>query len=529
LDVPVGTLAEAYLRVDPSRPPGEGITDEPMQFHGIADLYEVVDAQVVARLHTGTAEPTNAPAVVVRNVGRQGGQVAAFTYDLARSVVLTRQGNPAIRRRRTSPEEPRRTSDWFRGSTEDAAGRDWLDRTRIGIPQADEQQRLLVNLIHHVNREGIPLPRFWYLPRREKAVVILTGDDHGRGGTATRFAAHRSAGSLTGRSTDRTEDWERIRSTSYVFVGGRLSNSEAAAFEREGFEIGLHLDTSMFGSNHGADWTPASLRMSYGRQLKRWRRRYPSLSPPVSVRTHSVVWTDWATQARVESEHGIRFDTNFYHWPASWIGDLPGFLTGSALPMRFADVDGTVIDVYQAATHLTDESGQAYAHCIDRLLEGALGPDGYYGAFTVNAHTDNPDSDLSDAVIRAAVSRDVPVISARQMLTWLDARNGSHVESLERTRDVVRFDIRAGKAARGLVALVPMSCGMGIVESVSRDGTIIRSTRERVKGLDYAVFDAESGSYEIVYGPDLIVVTGEARSGADTRDLDGAAQLQPPT
>ncbi len=34
-------------------------------------------------------------AVTIRNVGTAGGQAAAFTYDLARSVVYTRQGNPA--------------------------------------------------------------------------------------------------------------------------------------------------------------------------------------------------------------------------------------------------------------------------------------------------------------------------------------------------------------------------------------------------------------------------------------------------
>ena len=30
-----------------------------------------------------------------------------------------------------------------------------------------------------MNRDQKPLPRFWYLPRGEKAVVVMTGDDHG--------------------------------------------------------------------------------------------------------------------------------------------------------------------------------------------------------------------------------------------------------------------------------------------------------------------------------------------------------------
>ena len=32
--------------------------------------------------------------------------------------------------------------------------------------------------------------------------------------------------------------------------------------------------------------------------------------------------------------------------------------TGSGMPMRFADLDGSLIDAYQATTQMTDESGR---------------------------------------------------------------------------------------------------------------------------------------------------------------------------
>ena len=60
---------------------------------------------------------------------------------------------------------------------------DWVDPNRFDVPQADEQQRLLANLITDMNLDAAPLPRFWYLPRGEKAVLTLTGDDHATGGT----------------------------------------------------------------------------------------------------------------------------------------------------------------------------------------------------------------------------------------------------------------------------------------------------------------------------------------------------------
>ena len=74
-------------------------------------------------------------------------------------------------------------------------------------------------------------------------------------------------------------------------------------------------------------------------------------------------------------------DTNYYYWPPRWAADRPGFFTGSGMPMRFAELDGTVIDVYQAATQMTDESGQSYPFTVDTLLDKAIGPEGYYGAF----------------------------------------------------------------------------------------------------------------------------------------------------
>ena len=61
--------------------------------------------------------------------------------------------------------------------------------------------------------------------------------------------------------------------------------------------------------------------------------------------------------------------------------------TGSGMPMRFADLDGSLIDVYQAATQMNDESGQTYP--LRSTLLDRDSARGYYGVFTANMHTDN--------------------------------------------------------------------------------------------------------------------------------------------
>ena len=90
-----GDEADGYIQINTTSGPGAGLTSESMQFHNVADRRALAGAQQIASLHSGASTAALGPAVSLHNYGGAGGQVAAFTYDLARSVVYTRQGNPA--------------------------------------------------------------------------------------------------------------------------------------------------------------------------------------------------------------------------------------------------------------------------------------------------------------------------------------------------------------------------------------------------------------------------------------------------
>lgn len=372
------TLSEGYLSVNTSQAPGAGIVGQTMQFHGTADRYTLNGATSLATLYSNSTTATTYPALTLRSVGANGGQAAAFAYDLATSIVYTRQGNPAWATQERDGFAPIRSDDKYYGASITDPQLDWIDLSKVAIPQADEQQRLLANLILEMNRDKKPLPRFWYFPRGEKAVVIMTGDDHANNGTAGRFDQF-IASSPAGCSV---ENWECVRGTSYIFPNTPLTNSQAASYHAAGFEVGLHINTNC------ADYTPASLETFYSQQISTWTAKYSSIPPPITQRHHCIAWSDWATGAKVQLNHGIRLDTSYYFWPPSWVANVPGIFTGSAMPMRFADLDGALIDVYHAATQMTDESGQQYPNTVDTLLDRALGAEGYYGVYTVNAHTD---------------------------------------------------------------------------------------------------------------------------------------------
>ena len=151
-------------------------------------------------------------------------------------------------------QSPIRSDDLYFGGT----STDWVNLSKVAIPQADEQQRLLANLIRAMNRDKKPLPRFWYFPRSLKAVVIGTGDDHGNGGTAGRFdqyAANSPAGCV-GRPTG------RACGTAPTSTPARRCRTQRGRLQQPAASR-----SACTRPRNCADCTPASLAGNYATQL----------------------------------------------------------------------------------------------------------------------------------------------------------------------------------------------------------------------------------------------------------------------
>jgi methionine-rich copper-binding protein CopC len=511
-----GTLAEGYLKADTTTSPGAGITDQTIQFHGTADRYTLNGARAVATLYSNATTATVNPAVSLTDVGGNGGQAAAFSFDLAQSLVYTRQGNPAWDGQERDGSSPRRSNDLYFGGS----SADWVNLAKVAVPQADEQQRLLGNLIGAMNSDRKPLPKFWYFPRSLKAVVVATGDDHANNGTTGRFeqfAANSPANCVL-------DDWQCARYTSYVFPNTPLTDSAAANFQSRGFEVGLHVSTNC------ENYTASSIGGTYTSQLSSFRGKYTSVAGPVTNRTHCIVWSDWSSQAGAEAANGIRLDTNYYYWPGSWVADRPGFMTGSGMPMRFSAKTGGLIDVYQAATQMTDESNQSYPYTVNTLLDRALGAEGYYGAFTANIHTDLSTQWESDQLLASAQARNVPIITAKQLLTWLDGRNASSYSQISWAGNDLAFTVNVGAGANGLTGMVPtLGPGGRTLAALTRAGAAVPFTRTTVKGVEYAMFTAAAGAHLASYAapaPAAVTASVQAEETTASVTLSGSTADQ---
>ena len=98
----------------------------------------------------------------------------------------------------------------------------------------------------------------------------------------------------------------------------------------------------------------------------------------------------------------------------------------------------------------------------------------------------------------SAQARNVPIISAQQLLTWLDGRNASTVSNLTWNGTTLGFTVSADARARGLQLLIPAQQLTGL----TRAGSPLAYTTTTIKGVSYAVFSATNASYQATYASD---------------------------
>ena len=203
----------------------------------------------------------------------------------------------------------------------------------------------------------------------------MSGDDHSPtqapGGTASHFDRYKAlspAGCVVA-------NWDCVRSTSYLYPNATLTNAQAAGYIADGFEVGAASAHLVVPDD--ADRPPTSSATYYDTQLAAVPGEVHERPGARSRagRTASTGRTGPRTR-RSSSRAGSGWTRNYYHYPGPWIGAKPGFMNGGGFPMRFADLDGTPIDVYQQNTNLTDESTTNFQTTIDALLDNAVGAAG---------------------------------------------------------------------------------------------------------------------------------------------------------
>ncbi|MBL8097454.1 MAG: hypothetical protein JNL73_24955, partial [Anaerolineales bacterium] len=347
LGASAGTQTDGYVKFENAQPEAAGLTSSVLQLHGTANRYAVAGGTALATLYSNPTTATAYPAVVSGSSGR----AVAFTYDVVRNVVLTRQGNPALANRLdtlgtwdTAVPPVTRTVHLF-GSVNFAGGQPlWIDRDRIPVPQADEQQRLLARVVQAQVSATQPLPQLWYFPGTAKTMLILTGDAHANPSTVFQNEIL----SLNNRNAS---------ITLYMTIGGNVTEMEMLTWQGQGHTFGIH--PYAYRPDSYPPYNVLNLSQGYAAFESWFQGSYAAVTRSRTVRNHQVTWQGWTDAAELAASYGIALDTNFYHW-GPWLqktdGTWPhGYLTGSGQAMKFVKSDGTVLPVYQQLTQLVDE------------------------------------------------------------------------------------------------------------------------------------------------------------------------------
>ena len=509
---PAGTtISEGYIKVDNTTDIGKGIVTDTIQFHGSADDYNLDGAAVVAALYSDAATPTPYPAVTTHNFGY--GQTVFFAYDFPKSIALLRQGNPA---------NANQDLDGLPGWTPSDLYVNYLDVTKIPIPQADEQMRLLSNAIMRIHYYKTPLPRLWYFPDFTKTMLIWTGDQEWANSSQTnvemsyveerggKMSLYLTAGEIDGAISD---PWNSL--------------ADVQNWTGRGHDIGWHILS-------GFDYS--SMDNAYTSQFDAFYSNYGYFPTP-TIRHHGVHWFGWVDPAKIEQPHGIRMDFNGYHVgsfidPGDGNGPRNGWMTGSGLPMKFIDQDGTILDVYQVMTEWPDDllgngnqgrqsltSAQAIA-LFDKMFNQSR--DGFYSAFCANFHPitwgDEEYVELEgmlwpardrklagQGMLDLAQKYGIPIWSGKQFLDFTDARDNATFNNVSYNAGQLTFDLVLPVEVANLTVMIPYRHEGRLLENINSNSTNQPFITDTVKGIEYALFRVNSqGAYNITadYGPD---------------------------
>jgi hypothetical protein len=486
------TVNEGYIKIDTLTDIGKGLIPTTIQFHGLSDIYKLKGGEEVAALYADADNSTGFPALVINNYEK--GHAAAFTYNLPKSIVYTRQGNPDwAGQERDKVDGPTATDLFY-----PLAGEiQWNNPEKISLPQADEQMRLLSHIIEEFASYKNPLPRFWYFPDQYMCIFIFTidGEDSREDDIDNEITDVQSKGG---------------NATLYE-IGTYISASKVNTWRSNGHEIAIHYNDVPNYSNP----TYFNMNSVFDAMTTNFRNVYGIL--PRTGRNHWAVWCSkdslekmqFAEQAIIEEKYELGFDCNYYQFGGNkvypnWLGDI-GHFNGSGIPMKFADATGRILNVYQSNTQLPDETWlkenieSKSKTLIDRSLD-----DENYTYINANFHTWYwSECRLPGLrILDHCNSRGVPVWTAERVYEFLKMKDEASFSDIEWSENRLTFNLSSGiPNPEGLTLLLPSIHGNLKINSVAIDGHISQFERKTIKGYEYALITVTPGKiYEISAG-----------------------------
>jgi outer membrane protein assembly factor BamB len=474
---------EGYILIDNTTGIGKGIVAETIQIHTCADNYSLNGATEIARLYSDATTPTSYPAITGNNYGK--GRAIAFAYDFPKSIAYQRQGNPLWASQERDGIPVVRANDMFYSNEPEVPH--WIDPDKTMIPQADEQDKLLVYTIDYVMRHTKPLPRIWYFPSLSKTVVVSrSGDtDWRRTGIYELLDGIETYGG---------------RTTLYLLPYDIITNEESASFKARGHGVGLHVNA---GCTPGPR-TYEEMEEAYTTQTNAFIS-YHGFHPRTEI-NHCGEWVGWVQQARIEENLGFEMDFNYFAWAPT----DGGYMTGASQPIKFVDEDGTIINVYQQSYQVEDnliDWGMRTCKTLTELnialINNSISQ--YYTPVVMHIHpvyyvpSNCKMKWANDTWAHAAFayvnSIGIPIYSSDMWLDFTEMRYDSEIRDITWEDYQLSFVLDIPYGEYTLTVMLPSSFESRRLEEVTRDGEKYGYTLETIDEREYALITTSSGTY----------------------------------
>jgi hypothetical protein len=483
------SLSDGYVSIH------DGPIKGPLQIHGVAKKYKIRGATTIATLYTNRSTATPFPAVARNRYG--SGVAIAFTYDLPKNICLTRQGNYQSAGQEKDGIKGIRAMDLFTDG--------WVDTANNTINQADAQTRLLSHAIEKLTADKIPLPRFWYFPDTLRSLVTLTND---------------------GEYSDEKDidvqlsevEKEGGNMSVYILTVDKVSKASTDAWQARGNEISGHPDNTKNAERP----TWQNMNEAIGSKIKELNDRY-AIDSMHTIVNHWFVWCgtnergepDFTAQAKIEKAHGIGMDINYAHYDNGStqghflgpMGKRQGNYNGSGLPLKFADMDGNVIDIYQHLNNVYDQQymehkdSAGFFECFKGIMDRSLN-DEVYSYVGVKCHNDEYFFSRGPLtkMLRYAKEKHVPVWTGAKLLRFLKAKDDASFTNIKWGDNRLSFGIVSSVPHESsLTCLVPYRYKNKKLVVISANNKPNIFSAGKINGSEYALFTVRPGNnYNIV-------------------------------
>ncbi len=475
------TVRDAYIHVPGDHLWLEGFPAPDLQVHGEMHIHEPGEAQPLAMVAGQRGEPAAFPAVAIARRGTGLGVI--FAFDLAECIVLHHQGRIANASNGPDPDADRdgkfTAGDLFEGM------RDFALRH---VPQADVLQDLLTRVI--LGLTPMPLPRLWHFPDAAPGLVLVDGDGDGM---------------IREDLLATLEVCDRYN----AHFGFFLMDAQIAALDPDEVRA-LRERGHSFGPHPWVAFRPTidEWRAEVERICADFRARFGF--PPESLRSHSIIFPGWDESPRIFAEAGLRLDTNFmegYRYQS-------GHLNGSALPARFVDREGRLIDCWEQSTvhgddTLITEKVMLPAHSEQQCIELSLSlmrelAHDYHGVFhpyfhpvAVGGHGRMHTARWLDAVLAEGTRLGLPSPGPDQWLHFVEARRAAEIREVawDGAARALAFRIDAPAGIEGLTVLLPPRAGVA-PERATIDGADAELRAVPLEGLGWSALTLDLAAGE---------------------------------